>query len=466
MKRRFTYFSLLAILATSLTSFAQEVRIKGHADSSYLAEDTAIYLFTYDDFISYKEKQIAVKRLDGNGSFGFTFSTAAALPVFLRIANARAEMIAEPGKTYEVNFLPKDTDAVNTFSLAVPVDLEFMNSGPGELNFLIEDFSERYEAFLEDHAGMIAKKNPAIFGKIDTMKMLAMKKYSSFNNTYLANYIEYSFASLEENISLKGNEENFMRYIKNKPIQLTNPDYMAFFHQFFDDLSENFMSSANSHTEIHRQSFSSLLKYFGRNKFLENDTIREAVVLKALSLTKKYPEHKIGTVLNILEQAAKECKSEHNRRSAENLGKKLARMNVGNPAPGVAFTNDKGKTVSLADYKGRYLYVNFWASWCSSCTQEMMLLPELKKLYGNKITFISISMDKNLEQMKNFLAKNPKLDWNFLYCNDPTKVKQEFNLLAIPAYLLVDPKGNIVKFPAEKPQNAEPVFLRIKKKQP
>lgn len=465
MKKQVSCFISLIFILTATKKYAQEIHIKGKADSSYHAEDTVIYLFTYDDFISYHEKQLAACRFDKKGNFNITFSSATTLPVFLTIGNAKAEMIAEPGRTYEVNFLGKDTDAVNTFSMAVPVELEFLNSDDKELNFLLADFSNRYDDFLDDHTGMILKKSPEIFGRIDTVRMMALKKYSSFNNPYLNNYIEYTFASLEESISLKENEKIFNRYIKNHPVQLSNPDYMAFFHQFYDDITKNFMASAAAQTEIHKQNFASLLNYLEGNKFLENDTIREAVILKALSQVKKYPRHKLNTVLAILEQAEKECKSPQNRKSAENLRKKLAKMSVGSPLPDMKFTNQKGKIVSLSDFKGRHLYINFWASWCTSCTQELMLFPELKKRYGNKITFISISSDKNPETMKNFLKKNPGFDWNFLYPDDYKKMKQEFNLITIPTYLLADPNGNILKYPAEKPQNIEPAFIGIKKKQ-
>lgn len=380
------------------------------------------------------------------------------------VDNAKAEMVIEPNKTYEVNFLAKDSDAVNTLSIAVPVELEFNNSNETELNYLMADFISRYESFLQDHRGMITKKESAIFGKIDTMKTLAKKRYSVYNNSYLNNYIEYTFASLEENIALKGAEKIFRIYIENKPIQLSNYDYMSFFNQFYGGITSGLMSNPKTQTEIGKQNFSSLMEYYKQNKFLTNDTIREAVILKSLAEYFRYPAYKVNSVLAILEQASKQCKTEENRRSAENLKKKLSVMNVGKPAPQLYFQDVNGKSVSLSDFKGKYIYLNFWASWCSSCTQEMTLIPELKKLYGSKITFISISVDKNIDAMKNFVKKNPKLDWTFLYCDNYKKAKEEFNVLTVPTYYLIDPKGNVFKSPALSPVDIKPTFIQIKKK--
>ena len=94
----------------------------------------------------------------------------------------------------------------------------------------------------------------------------------------------------------------------------------------------------------------------------------------------------------------------------------------------------------------------------------MTLIPELKKMYGSKITFISISVDKKSDAMKNFMKKNPKMDWTFLYCDNYKKAKEEFNVLTVPTYYLIDPKGNAFKSPADKPQDIEPLFIQIKKK--
>jgi thiol-disulfide isomerase/thioredoxin len=296
------------------------------------------------------------------------------------------------------------------------------------------------------------------------MKTLCRKKYFPYNKSYLNNYIEYTFASLEESITLKENEKIFKNYFENKAIRLDNYDYMTFFNQFFSATVSAFMKAAKTPNEIAQQNFSSLMRYFKQSKLLSNDTLCEAVILKSFAEYFRYPGYKVNSVLEILDQASKQCKAEENRRSAENLKKKLSVMNIGKPAPAMYFQDKDGKPVVLGDFKGKYIYLNFWASWCSSCTQEMMLIPELKKIYGSKITFVSISVDKKPEAMKNFLKKNQKIDWPFLYCDNYKKAKEEFNVLTVPTYYLIDPKGNILKSPAGNPQDIEPAFIQIKKK--
>ena len=236
MRKYILTFSFLIFNFSFLICLGQSVIIKGKVDTNYLAEANKIYAFTYDDYISYKEKALANSTIDAKGNFNLNFSILQPTYVYLMVDNAKAEMVAEPNKMYDINFRAKDSDAVNTLSIAIPVEIEFNNSEPTELNFLMADFSNRYEAFLEYHRPLITKKSSSVFGKIDTMKTLCRERYSKYNNSYLNNYITYTFASLEESIMLKGDEKIFKNYFQNKPIQLNNNDYMTFLNSFFPRL--------------------------------------------------------------------------------------------------------------------------------------------------------------------------------------------------------------------------------------
>ena len=450
----------------------QTVTISGKVDSTYLSQTNSIYAYAYDDYISYKEKELATSQLDAQGNFNLSFTVSQATYIFLIVDNAKAEMVVEPGKQYSISILGKDSDAVNTLSNKNPVEVEFMNADKNELNSLIADFTNRYEMMLEDYQGSISRKEPAIFKKIDTLETLFKKKYAAFNNSYLNNYIYYTFASLEESMTLENKEKLYVEHLVGKPILLNDHSYMGFFNQYFSVTATYFMNNSKTVAEVNgKQTYSSLNESFKQSKLLGNDTIRETVLLKSLAEYFRNTDYKTNAVLSVLDQASKQCIMAENRKAAENLKKKLAVMIIGKPAPTLSFKDIDGKTVSLADLKGRYLYINFWTTWSAACTQDMTLIPELKKIYGGRIVFVSISLDKNQELMKNFLKKNPKLSpekngsgWVFLFADDAKKVKEEFNVLTVPTYYLIDPKGNVLKAPAAKAEDIEPEFMEIKKR--
>jgi thiol-disulfide isomerase/thioredoxin len=467
MQYRSAFILFLLFSFSFLIGQSQNVTIKGKVDRSYLSLTDSIYAYTYEDYISYAEKELAKCKLDSAGNFSLHFSALQPTYLFLLADNAKAEIVCEPGKAYDISFLPKDSNAVNTLSITIPVAIEFNNSNETELNYLLADFDGRLEAFLQDHRGMIAKKERGVIGKVDTLKRLFKNKYAAYNNAYLNNHIEYAFAALEDNLMLRSKGAIFESYISNRTIQESNYDYMTFFHQFYSPLTDAYMKSGKVEMEINsKQVFTSLAMHYKNNFFLKNDTLCEMAVLKSLSEYYRYPDaYKTNAILAVLEQAKMQCISPMNKKSASYLKDKLSVMAVGTIPSQINFEDKDGNLISLSKYAGKYIYITFWTSWSSISTQELTLLPELKKQFGNKIVFVSICLDKRKEPMLAFINKNPKYDWNFLYCNNYKKVKEQFKVLTVPTYYFLDQKGKVLLSPAPGPTDIEPVFIKIKKKQ-
>jgi len=75
------------------------------------------------------------------------------------------------------------------------------------------------------------------------------------------------------------------------------------------------------------------------------------------------------------------------------LAGKIDRSQAGSAAPTATFVDRKGKTLTLADFQGRPLLVNLWATWCAPCLAEMPALDRLAKAEGDKIAVVTVSQD-------------------------------------------------------------------------
>jgi thiol-disulfide isomerase/thioredoxin len=114
------------------------------------------------------------------------------------------------------------------------------------------------------------------------------------------------------------------------------------------------------------------------------------------------------------------------------------------PAPEVAFTTRGGETVNLADFKGRTVLVNLWATWCVPCIREMPSLDRLQAKLGNELAILAISQDRGgAKLVEPFLQK---LDLKALttYLDPKGEVGHAFGARGLPTSVLIDREGRMV----------------------
>ena len=130
---------------------------------------------------------------------------------------------------------------------------------------------------------------------------------------------------------------------------------------------------------------------------------------------------------------------------------------VGKPSPSFAYENFKGGSSKLEDFKGKYVYIDVWATWCGPCRQE---IPHLKKVeekyHGKNIVFTSISVDvaKDHDKWKKMVG-DQALGGVQLYADKDWKSDfiQAYGINSIPRFILIDPKGNVVDADAKRPSD-------------
>lgn len=129
----------------------------------------------------------------------------------------------------------------------------------------------------------------------------------------------------------------------------------------------------------------------------------------------------------------------------------------GSVSPSFDYDNYKGGKTKLEDFKGKYVYIDIWATWCGPCIGEIPSLKKVEEKYHDKnIVFVSISIDKvkDMEKWKTMIEKKELGGIHLIADNDwNSKFIQDFKVTSIPRFILLDPKGNIIKADAERPSS-------------
>lgn len=115
----------------------------------------------------------------------------------------------------------------------------------------------------------------------------------------------------------------------------------------------------------------------------------------------------------------------------------------GETAPAFTLPDQNGKTVSLADFRGKYVMLDFWASWCGPCKGELPYLKEIWEQYKDKnFVLLSVTCDKNNEAWKKAIT-NEGMNWYHVSAKD-TDLLDKYDAQGIPRIVLIDKEGKIV----------------------
>lgn len=112
------------------------------------------------------------------------------------------------------------------------------------------------------------------------------------------------------------------------------------------------------------------------------------------------------------------------------------------PAPDFVLKSNSGENLRLSEFRGEVVMINFWASWCGPCRQEMPLLDELYAQYQPMgFTILGVNVEEDSTKARRMLGDAP-VKFPVLFDND-SEVSKLYNVVAMPSTVLVDRDGNV-----------------------
>ena len=119
-------------------------------------------------------------------------------------------------------------------------------------------------------------------------------------------------------------------------------------------------------------------------------------------------------------------------------------INVGDTAPDFSIMTDSGRQVTRSNFGGRVLVLNFWATWCPPCIEELPSLNQFsRQLSGSGVVILGVSVDKNEQVYRDFLKR---AGVSFDTARDPeANISAEYGTFKYPETYIIDSRGKVVE---------------------
>ncbi|WP_337966682.1 TlpA disulfide reductase family protein [uncultured Flavobacterium sp.] len=153
------------------------------------------------------------------------------------------------------------------------------------------------------------------------------------------------------------------------------------------------------------------------------------------------------TFVEVFQNFSPEVKNSEEGKEMSKRLKYFKQSKVGSIAPAFTLKDINGQTVSLSDFKEKkYVLIDFWASWCAPCLEELPYIKELYKKYNQQgFEIISVTEDEKADLWKNAIAKEKIESWKHLSATEnKTTIVNDYFVFGIPHKVLIDKNGVII----------------------
>lgn len=132
-------------------------------------------------------------------------------------------------------------------------------------------------------------------------------------------------------------------------------------------------------------------------------------------------------------------------------------LREGRPSPEFNFPDINGKNVSLADLRGKYVYIDCWATWCVPCRGELPHLQKLEETFkGMNIAFVSISCDRDKAKWEK-MVKDQNMGGIQLWGNETNEFMEKYRVQSIPRFIFIGPDGRIINPDMTRPSDPKTI---------
>lgn len=449
------YITVLSFVLFVLTAGSQNVIVTGKAPNQ---ANKLVRIITYDDLFSNLETTLVKTTTDESGDFAFGLDISDTKFAFLSLGLDKGEFYLSPNSSYLFD-IPFDTsNSQGSIFDRLPLRFSIL-ADDGNIQTSIEEFNIDYNDFVYNNVNRIyrSRDKSAVVNFISRMN----EKYKEIDQEYFINYLDYSLASLLWLSKKNSNQVTLIDYFINKPVLYNNIQYTEFFKEFFRSYfnSEKTFRYEDVIPAINNSnSIEDLNHLISRDTLLAMDT-RISEIVSMMILSRYYYDRYVNKekVISKLDEIAKNSIFDENKKIALNYIVKLQVLQNGTPAPEFQLVNAIGEMDELSNYHGKFVLLAFTKTDCRMCEFHMKLLDEMSQKLGFNILTI-VAGDQNNETVT--YATERGFTWPILKTGDNILLLEDYNIVAYPSYILINPDGTIAYVHLPMPEENMEIYIQ------
>ena len=452
---------LIILLFFSYTCFPQEMETSIHVNTknSKIGE-VSVFLGDLYGNVNILSKE----KIDSDGNAILNFKIKHTYFAFINFGNSNQVIYIKPGKNYQVSvdyskkylgviFRGYNSEINNHLEYNKEIFRDYKYNNKEYYNWNVEEFAiaiQKIDSILTNNQKVFFDTNNV---SEEDQKTLRNRLISDILSTKMNHFVaKYSVLQTDEDIpKTLQNLENLVPF-DNDLLQSTCEAYLLTLKYYYVISIKRKLNAYNlseitpefylkfAFSDIRAYKIPNALKEFMVADLLMGnliDNVPEKFNEYYDEFKKDFPNSKYTAVIN--ERFNRFVKMEGSR-AGEIIGK-----------------NINNKIIKLSSFKGKLIYLDFWATWCGPCVAELPNSIKLQKKFKNNkdVVFVFISIDQDSKKWKNYLIKHPELTGIHINLSEGNieEVRNLYSIYGIPRYLIIGKDGKILDSSAERPSS-------------
>lgn len=430
---------------------ASQVRFYGSAPDY---ASLAIEIETVSDYLTNTSRTLSVMMIDDTGAFDISFELEHPSRIMLNLGAYSAYLYAYPNAEYEIvlpPFKPRaDADRLNPFFRPETIELGIKNTSSVPNDFVaiqtLDNVFAKYDPYM---VYLTRSRNTKRADElILDMDSTLMPIVNSTSDSIFPLIYKYTRAQLWTAPRIRMPRTVLKELYANEPVLWDIPAYWQSQRMVNKDFILTYcysrhgkeMKSALNQNPLTFGSLDSILR---KDSLFKQTELREMLLIQGIYdgfYSKLFSDGQTDTLLIT---ATNQAQSERVRDLALTIYNKKNHLKVGSNAPEFTLFDIEGNEVSLADLRGKFVYLGFLHTENYACIKDMAALNGVQRKYKRDMTVVGIMTDEKSDGLPDFF-EDKKSNWLILSATLMPRVISDYGVTNLPTYFLIDPEGRLV----------------------